>query len=177
MKNIVYIATSIDGYIADKNGGIDWLDMVPNPEDSDLGYFDFIARIDALIMGRNSFETVLGFDVKWPYTKPVFVLSNTLTEIPKSHVDKAFLVNGSLVEVLKTIHGKGYPNLYIDGGVTVQNFLKEDLIDELIITTLPVVLGDGIPLFAKNNKALEFELVSSKVFLDQMVQRHYIRKQ
>ena len=77
MTNIVYIATSLDGYIADKDGGLDWLNSIPNPENVDLGFANFMERIDALVMGRATFETVCGFDVEWPYPKPVFVLSNT----------------------------------------------------------------------------------------------------
>ncbi|MCT4663947.1 MAG: dihydrofolate reductase family protein [Flavobacteriales bacterium] len=99
--NSVFIATSLDGYIADKNGKIDWLNSVPNPNHDDMGYVEFTNRIDALIMGRTTFETVIGFDVPWPYNKPVFVLSNKLKEIPKSHKDKAFLIHGTLSEVLE----------------------------------------------------------------------------
>ena len=175
-KNSVFIGASLDGYIADKNGGLEWLDMIPNPNKESLGYFEFTENIDALVMGRTTFETVLGFDVKWPYTKPVFVLSNTLDTIPKSHEGKAFLVKGPLTEVLEHIHQKGYHRLYIDGGTTIQNFLKEDLIDEMIITTIPILLGGGYPLFAELPNTLEFELVESKVYLNQLTSRHYVRK-
>ena len=175
-RNSVYIATSIDGYIADKNGGIDWLNSVPNPDKSDLGYAKFNERIDAMVMGRNTFETVCGFDIDWPYKIPVFVLSNSLKEIPEDYQDKAYLVVGSMKEITEHINQKGYLRLYIDGGATVQSFLKEDLIDELIITTIPVVLGEGIPLFTSLKQALDFELVTSKVYLNQLVQSHYSRK-
>lgn len=176
-KNSIFIATSLDGYIADENGGIDWLHMVPNDGNEDMGYLEFIEGIDALVMGRTTFETVCGFDVDWPYTKPVFVLSNTLNEIPKLYKDKVFLVSGPLVEVLECIYQKGYSQLYIDGGITIQNFLKEDLIDEMFITVIPIVLGGGYPLFSELPKGLEFELVKSKLFLNQLVQNHYKRKE
>ena len=78
IKNSVFIATSLDGYIADKNGKIDCLNSIPNPDNNDMGYVEFNKGIDALVMGRTTFETVLGFDVDWPYSKPVFVLSNKL---------------------------------------------------------------------------------------------------
>ncbi len=100
-KNSVYIATSLDGFIADKNGGIEWLDSIPIPENEDMGYYKFTEDIDALVMGRTTFETVLGFDVDWPYKKPVFVLSNSLNEIPESHKDKAYLVKGTMSQILK----------------------------------------------------------------------------
>ena len=96
-RNSIYIATSLDGYIADKNGGLEWLDSIPIPENEDMGYVAFTNRIDALVMGRNTFETVLGFDVEWPYKKPVFVLSDSLTEIPESHKSKAHLLKGTLI--------------------------------------------------------------------------------
>ncbi|ADR23418.1 diacylglycerol kinase [Marivirga tractuosa] len=175
-KNSVFIATSLDGYIADKNGRIDWLHSIPNPNKDDMGYVDFTNGIDALVMGRKTFETVLGFDVAWPYNKPVFVLSNTLNEIPKSHKGKVFLVKGTLTEVLKQINEKGFHKLYIDGGTTIRNFLKEDLIDEMKITTIPILLGGGSPLFTDLPKKLKFELIESKTFLNQVTQNHYKRK-
>ena len=175
-KNSVFIATSLDGYIADKNGGIDWLYLIPNPDHDDMGYVEFISDIDALVMGRTTFETVCGFDVDWPYDKPVFVLSNTLSEIPQSHKGKAFLVKGTLAEILEQIYQKGFYRLYIDGGTTIQNFLKADLIDEMIITTIPILLGGGFPLFSELPNQLEFELVKTKTFLNQITQTHYKRK-
>jgi dihydrofolate reductase len=105
-RNSVYIAASIDGFIADKNGEIDWLHSTPNPENSDLGFNEFNDRIDAIVMGRNTFETVCSFDIEWPYKIPLFVLSNSLKKIPKAYQDKAYLVKGSLLEVLEEIHQK-----------------------------------------------------------------------
>jgi dihydrofolate reductase len=174
-KNSVYIATSLDGYIADKNGGIEWLDSISIPDDEDMGYVKFTEGIDALVMGRSTFETVLGFDVDWPYKKPVFVLSNSLNQIPESHKGKAHLVKGTLAQILEQIHKKGCPRLYIDGGKTIQSFLKQDLIDEMIITIFPVLLGGGSPLFSELPEELDFELVESKVYLNQLVQHHYRR--
>lgn len=174
-KNSIFIATSLDGYIADKNGGIDWLNSIPNPNNDDMWYVEFSNGIDALVMGRTTFETVLGFDVDWPYNKPVFVLSNKLKEIPKSHKDKAFLVKGTLTEILEQIHEKGYGRLYIDGGTTIRNFLKEDLIDEMVLTTIPILLGGGSSLFLELPNELKFELIGTKTFLNQ-IQNHYKRK-
>lgn len=125
MANIVYIATSLDGYIADKNGNLDWLHSIPNPEGNDFGFADFMDRVDALVMGRNTFETVCGFDCEWPYSKPVFVISNSLNTIPNNYKDKAFLVNGELRDILTELNSKGFNDLYIDGGKTVQSFMAE----------------------------------------------------
>lgn len=175
-KNIVFIAKSLDGYIAGKNGEIDWLHSIPNPENNDMGFIALMEEIDAIVMGRITFETVLGFDVDWPYGKHVFVLSNTLEKIPEKLSSKASLINGTPREVLKKIHEKGFMKLYIDGGTTIQNFLKEDLIDELRITTIPILLGGGFPLFGELLTPLVFEHVESKVFLNQIVQVSYLRK-
>lgn len=173
--NSVFIATSIDGFIADKNGGIDWLNSIPNPDQIDMGYIEFTSHIDALVMGRTTFETVCDFDIDWPYQKPVFVLSNTLIEIPKKFKDKAQLVKGSLTGILEQIHQKGFYRLYIDGGKTIQSFLKEDLIDDIIITVIPILLGGGSSLFSELPKKLEFECIESKVYLDKVVQNHFRR--
>jgi len=175
-KNSVFIATSLDGFIADKNGGIDWLYSFPNPDNDDMGYVEFNNGIDALVMGRTTFDTVCGFDVDWPYDKPVFVLSNKLKEIPESHKGKAFLVKGTLTEIIDQINEKGFNRLYIDGGTTIRNFLKEDLIDEMVLTAIPILLGGGSPLFSDLPKELKFELIKSKTYLNQVTQNHYKRK-
>lgn len=173
--NSVFIATSLDGFIADGSGEINWLHSIPNLNNDDMGYADFMSTIDAIVMGRPTFETVCGFDIDWPYDIPVYVLSNTLTEIPKEYKGKAFLQNGSLKEILNAIHERGYNNLYIDGGKTIQSFLKEDLIDEMIITIIPLLLGDGISLFSNLPKQLNFECISSKIYLEKVVQNHFKR--
>ena len=176
IKNSIFIATSLDGYIADKDGGIDWLHAIPNPDNIDMGYVPFIKEIDALVMGRNTFETVCSFDIDWPYTKPVYVLSNRLNTIPEAYQDKAQLVKGDLAAILDQIHQQGHDRIYIDGGATIQSFLKEDLIDEMIITVIPTLLGGGDALFGPLEKPLNFELLGTKVFLNQLVQYHYRRK-
>ena len=176
MSNIVYIATSLDGYIADKYGGLDWLHSVPNPDNLDLGWADFIGQIDALIMGRKTFETICGFAVEWPYSMPVFVLSNSMTSLPEEYRDKAEIVSGPLLEIVESLNERGFNKLYVDGGKTIQSFLQADLIDELTITQIPILLGGGVPLFSKLLKPLTFEHNSTKVKLGAMVQTQYRRK-
>lgn len=175
MPNFVYIATSLDGFIADKNNQIDWLHQIPNPTGDDCGFAEFMQRIDALVMGRNTLEVVLSFDCDWPYSKPVFVLSNTLHRVPEKLSGKVFLVKGELKEVIENLNKQGFKNLYIDGGKTIQSFLQQDLIDELIITTIPVLLGGGIPLFAELKAPLKFKHVKATRYLDCLVQNHFIR--
>lgn len=173
--NTVFIATSLDGFIADREGGLDWLHQTPNPNEDDMGYGALVARIDALVMGRNTFETVAGFDCDWPYSKPVCVLSNSLKAVPKGYENKIFILSGEPKVVLEQLYEKGFNNLYLDGGKTIQAFLREDLVDELIINQIPIVLGGGTPLFGELMSPLDFTLASSTVFLDALVQNHFIR--
>lgn len=174
-KNSVFIATSLDGYIAGKNDSLAFLDAIPEINQIDTGYEAFTANIDALVMGRVTFEIVKGFGTEWPYKKPVFVLSNSLKEVPAEYKDKVFPISGSLTEVLHKIHEQGYHRLYIDGGKTIQSFLKEDLIDDMVITTIPILIGGGSSLFGELSDQLEFECTKSIVFLDKIAQNHYRR--
>lgn len=176
MTNIVYIATSLDGYIAGKNNELDWLQDFPNPDGDDLGFADFMASIDALIMGRNTFEVVAGFDCDWPYNKSVFVLSNSLKTVPSGFEDKVTLVQGELSDIVAQLNQQGLQRLYIDGGKTVQSFLQADLIDEMTITTIPVLLGEGISLFGALPKALKFQNVKCQHQLNYLATNTYVRK-
>ncbi|MGE5354129.1 MAG: dihydrofolate reductase family protein [Acidobacteriota bacterium] len=174
MSAYVYIAQSLDGFIAKSDGGIEWLLEIPNPEGSDWGFGEFMDRIDAVIMGRNTFEKVLSMD-PWMYPKPVFVISRNLKEIPKKLSGKAEIISGSPKEVMRKLNAIGYQNFYVDGGKTIQSFLKEDLIDELIIATLPIVLGDGIPLFGNIGRELKFEYVKTEIFDKRFTKNFYKR--
>jgi len=174
--NKVFIATSLDGFISDKNDNIDWLHSIPNPEMDDMGYMAFINQVDGIVMGRNTFETVCGFDIEWPYEIPVFVLSNRLSDLPQEFKNKAEIVKGALHEVVESLNHRGYKSLYIDGGKTIQSFLQEDLIDEITITRIPILLGGGTPLFGLMDNALQFECIESKIYLGQVVQNVFKRK-
>lgn len=175
MKNAVFIGTSLDGYIVDKDRGFDFHHCVPNPEQDDLGYLEFMDRIDALLIGRGTYETVLGFGGRWPYTKPVFVLSNTLSSLPEQLQDKVELIRGPIKQVVEQINGRGLEQLYIDGGKLIQSFLQEDMIDELIITQVPILLGGGTPLFGDLPAHLTFDLIGTEVLLNAIVQSRYKR--
>ncbi|MDX1561951.1 MAG: dihydrofolate reductase family protein [Gammaproteobacteria bacterium] len=176
MTNVVYIGTSLDGYIAAADGSLDWMSYVPIPEGNDLGFAEFMARIDAVVMGRKTFETLLGFGVGWAYPKPGIVLSSTMTSAPAEFSDHVQFANGTPAEIIALAKSQGFENLYVDGGRTIQRFLRDDLIDELIITEIPILLGGGERLFGTLDQHLGFELVESKVLIDQLVRRHYRRK-
>lgn len=131
-----------------------------------------MSAIDALVMGRNTFEKVLSFGI-WPYDKPVFVASNSLPTLASELMGKAFLLRGTPQEMVAGINQQGFSNLYIDGGQMIQSFLRVSLIDELIVTTVPTLLGGGIPLFGSLQQAVQLELISSEVLLNQLVKTRY----
>ncbi len=176
MSNIVFIATSLDGYIADKNNGIDWLHTLPVADDLYMEFEQHMENVDALVMGRNTYELVASFDMDWPYRKPVFVLSNSLSEIPFELQEKVSLITGELNEIVVQLKTQGFENLYIDGGITIQHFLAQDLIDEMIITTIPIVLGGGIPLFGTLDESLMFKCIASHCDKVGMSQQHFVRQ-
>lgn len=172
MANKVFIATSLDGFIADENGGIDWLTTMPNPTEGDAGFSKFMDGIDALVMGRNTFEKVLGFDIPWPYSKKVFVLSNSIKSVDAKLAEKVVVVRDGPKEIVRNLNSQGFTNLYIDGGRVIQSFLREGLIDEMIITQAPIILGRGIPLFSDLPR-VRLEHQSTTAFDNGMVQSHY----
>ena len=175
MKTYVYIAQSLDGFIAKKGGDITWLEEFPNPDGSDFGFSDFMKKIDALLMGRNTYEKVLTFGF-WPYEKPVYVVSNTIKVVPESLKGKVFILSGEILEILESLENKGLKSIYVDGGMLIQSFLSEDLIDTMIITTMPVILGEGLPLFGSIGRELKWELVESQVLNKYAVKSEYSRK-
>lgn len=170
----VYIATSVDGFIATSNGGIEWLKQ---PEYSTpikgLSYDDFIATVDGLVMGRKTFEKVLSFD-HWPYQNtPVIVLSSNHLTIPAHLLDAVRLDSGSPQEIVERLEKVGMRHLYIDGGATIQRFLEAKLINELTITRIPILLGSGIPLFGKTGSMQHLKLLEAISSESGIVQERY----
>ncbi len=164
----IYIAMSIDGYIARKNGGIDWLEY-GHTGDEDYGFKEFIGSVDALVLGKNTYEVVSGFD-KWPYEgKKVIVLSNTLNLV-RNEVE---LFSGQLTDLLCMLHSQGIKRVWIDGGVTVCKFLEAGLVDDITISVIAMVLGSGIPLFSTMNKEHKCRLISTQSYPSGLVQLKY----
>ena len=149
MKCSVFIATSLDGFIARTDGRIDWLEAANQtiPAGEDFGYKAFFDAVDVLIMGRKSFETVWNFP-EWPYgSKRVIVISRTMKALPESCPESVSLSDQSPAELVSSLAQGSARQAYIDGGATIQSFLAAGLIDELTITTIPILLGEGIRLF------------------------------
>ncbi len=174
MKVSVFIATSLDGFIARKNGDIDWLMSADNSEGAeDYGYKEFSDSVDCLVMGRNTLETVLRFP-EWPYEgMRVIVLSNTIKDVPPRAVGKIELYSDSLQKLLNNLEHEGCKRLYIDGGITIQSFLAEGLITNLTITKIPILLGDGRPLFGNTEQEIKLRHVKTEVYSNGFVKSTY----
>jgi len=163
MKASVYVGTSLDGFIARRDGSIDWLNEAQGlvPEGEDCGYKAFMDTVDTLIMGRKTFEQVLTFG-PWHYgDTPVVVLSHNPVTIPSHLPDTVSHSSESPRALLDRLSSQGVKHVYVDGGNTIQGFLAESLIDEITMTTVPVALGDGIPLFGPMEKDLKLTHVST----------------
>ncbi len=175
LKSSVFIATSLDGFIARVGGELDWLDAsnATVPEGEDCGYNRFMESIDILVMGRKTYEQVSSFD-KWPYeNKPVIVLTSNKVEIPNELTKTVSQSSESPKKLHERLSKEGAQRLYIDGGVTIQRFLAEGLIDDLTITVIPIILGNGIPLFGNGKKDILLKCVATKSYDFGFVQSTY----
>ena len=169
----VFIATSLDGFIARKNNELDWLPQ-EKVEDEDTGFEKFMDSVDGLVMGSGTFKTVLSFG-DWPYTKPVVVLSNSLSQedIPSELSGKVRISNLAPEEIVKELEKEGWMRTYVDGGLVVQSFIRAGLIEDIIVTIIPVLIGEGRSLFGSLEKDIQLKLIRSQAFGSGMVQNHY----
>lgn len=171
----VYIATSLDGYIARQDGSIDWLNEANSlvPEGEDCGFFAFMDSVDALIMGRKTFEQVLSFG-QWPYgDTSIIVLSRNTVDIPKELSKTVSCTSEAPSKLSKRLEDQGAKRLYIDGGKTIQSFLNEGLIKDLTITRIPTVIGNGISLFGELKADIKLKHIATKVYDFGFVQSRY----
>jgi dihydrofolate reductase len=169
MKASVFIGTSLDGFIARANGDLDFL---PPGGGEPHGYEEFMGTVDALIIGRKTFETVLSFDA-WPYgAKPVFVLSTR--PIPSAPLGAVVEhLSGDPADILSDLATRGIGHVYVDGGITVQRFLRAGLIQRLIVTRVPVLIGEGIPLFGSVSHDIALTHVATRQYASGLVQSEY----
>lgn len=170
MRASVFIATSVDGFIARSNGDIEWL---PEGGGEPHGYEEFIASVDAIVIGRKTFETVLSFD-EWPYgAKRVVVLSSRGLDLSTVRGGAVEQMAGAPAEIAAKLAASGAHHLYVDGGITIQGFLKAGLIGRLVITRVPVLIGDGIPLFGSLPHDIRLRHISTRHFPSGLVQSEY----
>ncbi|CAI0737253.1 Pyrimidine deaminase [Serratia quinivorans] len=173
----VFIATSLDGYIARQDGDIEWLLQRDDPTE-DHGFDAFIADKDMIVMGRGTYEKVLGFD-SWPYDLPVVVLSKQLANEPVPLPLKGKLQFSDLApkHLIAQLDEQNIHRVYLDGGQLIQSFLRENLVTDMVITTVPVLLGSGRALFGDLPQDADFKLLSSRSFPSGLVQSHYLLSQ
>jgi dihydrofolate reductase len=169
----VFIATSLDGFIARADGDIGWLLQRDDPTE-DHGYTAFIADKDLIVMGRGSYEKALTFD-EWPYDLPVLVLSEQLAGAPVPEALKGKLRFSNLTPkgTMEELARQDVQRVYVDGGQVVQSFLRDGLIADLVITHVPVLIGSGRPLFGALSHDIDLKLVSSRSFPSGLVQSSY----
>lgn len=171
----VFIATSVDGFIATPDGGIDWWTEAAAklPAGEDCGYGAFMASVDALVMGRHTYEQVLTFD-PWPYgEKPVTVLSSGPIDVPARLAQTVQASSETPAMLLQRLVRTGVSHVYVDGGNAIQRFLAEGLIDQMTITTIPILLGEGRPLFSAVSGRHKLRLIGSMAYEFGFVQSTY----
>lgn len=166
----VFIGASVDGFIARLN---DDLDFLPPGGGEEHGYEAFFASVDALVIGRGTFEKVLTFE-EWPYRKkPVFVLSSSPLDLSQVRGGVVEQMSGTPAEIVSRLGARGIGHIYVDGGITIQRFLRAGLIQRLIITRVPVLIGSGIPLFGMLDADIKLNHVFTRQYASGLVQSEY----
>lgn len=171
MRISVFIGTSVDGFIARSNGELDFL---PPGGGEPHGYDEFMATVDALVIGRKTFETVLAFPT-WPYgNKRVVVLSGRPIDLSSVRGGIVEQMGGPPAEIVSTLAASGVQHIYVDGGITIQRFLRAGLVQHLIITRVPVLIGQGIPLFCTLPNDVRLRHVATQNYPSGLVKTEYL---
>jgi dihydrofolate reductase len=165
----VFVGISVDGFLARPDGALDFL-----PEDGEPhGYDEFVVSVNALVIGRNTFETVLGFG-SWPYgTKRVVVLSSRAVDLSAVREGVVEQMAGEPAGIVAKLAASGAEHLYVDGGITIQRFLRAGLVQRLVITRVPVLIGAGIPLFGSLARDLRLRHIATRHYPSGLVQSEY----
>ena len=174
MNVSVYVATSLDGFIAREDGSLDWLrGSGPRPAEEERGYRVFMDSVDAIVMGRVTYETVRDFPT-WPYaSKPVIILSHREVVIPSALAGRVEPMSGPPAELVPRLRARGWQHLYVDGGKTIQGFLAAGLVRRLTLNRLPVLLGSGLPLFGPVPGDVRLQHIRTVVYPGGLVQSEY----
>jgi len=177
----VFIATSVDGYIATPDGGVDWLHTSGNldvdMESEDMGFQAYMNSVDCMIMGRKCMETISGMNLtpeQWPYGKiKIIVLSQSIKEAPENMKGKVEMYAGEIPVLINRLENEDFKHAYIDGGATITSFLNLNRINEITITQVPIILGEGIPLFGKVFESIKLEDARATVYENGFIQTKY----
>lgn len=175
-KTTLYIATTLDGKIARKDGSLDWLNALPNPNQIDHGYDEFLNSIGTTIMGRNTYEEIIGFGVDWPYIgKTSYVVTKNKDFKPST--PETLATSENLTDLINELKKKSEKDIWlIGGGQLIAAFLEKDLLDRMILTLIPNTLGEGIPLFPEIRKEVLWTLTKVEQFQTGVVNLTYDRK-
>jgi dihydrofolate reductase len=172
VQGSVYVAISLDGFIARRDGNLDWL-MGADAGEGDFGFDEFLSSVDALAMGRNTFDFVLGAG-EWPYgQKPVFVMTHRALDLPAGFPGRVEAFAGSPEAFATECDHRGIEKVYVDGGETVQAFIRAGLVTRIVTTRLPKLIGSGIPLFGPINGDVNLRLVESRAFENGWIRDEY----
>jgi dihydrofolate reductase len=164
------VGTSLDGFIARRNSDFDFL---PEGGGEPHGYEEFMASVDVLVIGRNTYEKVMTLE-SWPYAgKRVVVLSSRQLDIPSVRGEQIEAMSGTPREIVGRLEATGATHAYIDGGITVQGFLRDRLIQRLVITRVPVLIGEGIPLFGSLPQDIRLRHLQTTTYLTGLVKSEY----
>jgi dihydrofolate reductase len=171
-RTSVFVGTSLDGFLARRDGSFDFLSAGGDSDGAANGFDAFLASVDAVLMGRNTYDVVLPFPV-WPYgSKPVFVLTHRA--LPPGREDAVVEpLGGEPARVLEGLAARGLGHVYVDGGFTIQAFLRAGLIDRMVVTRVPVLIGEGIPLFGPLEGDVLLRHVATRVLQGGAVQSEY----
>jgi dihydrofolate reductase len=170
MQISVFVGTSVDGFIARPDGALDFLDAGGGEPH---GYDEFIATVDTIVIGRKTYETVLGFE-GWPYGKKrVVVLSSRPLDLGVVKDGVVEQMGGSPAEIVAKLAATGARHLYVDGGITIQGFLRAGLVTRLVVTRVPVLIGEGIPLFGSLPHDVRLRHVATRSYPGGLVQSEY----
>ncbi len=178
MKASAYLAVSLDNFIAREDGRLDWLKGEAGTDitlsaGEDFGFTGFINSVDTVLMGRQTFDFICN-SASWPYQgKRVVVLSHSLSKVPAGYEDRVELQCGPAAEIWENLVRSGVAHVYIDGGLTLQSFLKHELISELTLTRAPVLIGSGVPLFGSLQRDLQFRHLETTTYGNGFVQSRY----
>ncbi len=169
-----FIATSLDGYISRADNSIDWLEDASSDATEDYGYEAFVSSVTCVVMGRKTFQRILTFP-EWPYqTQRAIVMSSTLKTIPESLGDNVQLFNGSAQDVVQLLEAEGDSHLYVDGSRVIQDFIAAGLLTDITITTVPILLGEGVSLFGGPlPKDVKLRHVATRAYQNGFVQSQY----
>lgn len=169
----IFIATSLDGFVARNNHKLDWL-MKQKTQGEEHGYNEFVDNIDVIVMGKGSYENVLSFG-EWPYKKPVIVMSKSLTQsdIPISLANKVKITTLEPAALMQQLQDSGNDRAYIDGGKIVQSFIRAGLIEDIILTLIPILIGSGKRLFGEISEDIDLKLLNMENYPSGLIQTQY----